>query len=240
MLNFKIFKIPVRVEPVFWLGAFIIGGGIWAREREALLTTLFAMLAIFLSILVHELGHALTSRKLTGVLPSIQLVMLGGLARPNTHLTRQQSFRVTWAGPLAGLALFLTTVLGLTLLFGPASALAFTLPEILPGIRPRSVAVAIYASLNDYSYAFLSMILFANFWWSLLNLLPIFPLDGGQIYASLEESPVKIFRVGMITGIVAAMIFLVLGLLIGAFLFGFLAYQNYQRLQEIKAGSHFR
>ena len=80
------------------------------------------------------------------------------------------------------------------------------------------------------------MLLFANFWWSVINLLPVFPLDGGQIYAAVEPSQIKVVTVGMVTGIIAAVAFLIFGRLIGAVLFGFLAYENYQRLQQIKGG----
>lgn len=241
MLNFKIFNIPVRVEPLFWLCAFLIAGGFSINGRESLIAIVFAMLAIFLSILVHELGHALTSRKLTRVTPSIRLVAMGGLASPNTRLTRAQSFRVTWAGPLAGLGLFLVVVLSLALVFGITGASHFTAASILPGIPTSPAYAEVASSFNLFSFFFVRTLLFANFWWSLLNLLPVFPLDGGQIYASIEESQARVFRVGRLTGGLAAVACLLFGLLIGGLLFGFLAYQNHQRLQQITGvGGDFR
>ena len=65
-----------------------------------------------------------------------------------------------------------------------------------------------------------------------MNLLPVYPLDGGQIYAAIEPSQKKVITVGMITGIIVAVAFLAFGRFIGAILFGALAYQNYQRLQQ--------
>ncbi len=240
MLDFKLFNIPVRIQPLFWLGAFVIGGGFSIQGREGLITTLLAMAAILISILVHELGHALTSRKLTRVNPSIELVAFGGFARPNTHLTPRESFRVTWAGPLAGFGLFLATVVVLIGLFGPADGFHFASFVTFPWTDGRASDLLIMAEMNRHALSFVTTFLWINFWWSVLNLLPVFPLDGGQIYASMEESALKVFRVGMITAGLAALAFLYFRMPIGAILFGFLAYQNYQRQQEITGGRDFR
>jgi TRAP-type C4-dicarboxylate transport system permease small subunit len=95
-------------------GIFSIpGGGTGIKSRQDLLMILLWIVVLFVSILVHELGHALTSRKMTGVTPSIKLWGMGGLAYPNTQLTQKQSFWVTWAGPLAGLGFFGLIVLTL-------------------------------------------------------------------------------------------------------------------------------
>jgi hypothetical protein len=106
-------RFPVRVEPWFWLMGFFLGGGIAIKSRQDFLMILLWIIVLFVSILVHELGHALTSRKMTGVIPSIKLWGMGGLAYPNTQLTQKQSFWVTWAGPLAGLGFFGLIVLDL-------------------------------------------------------------------------------------------------------------------------------
>ena len=62
MFSFRIFNIPVRVEPWFWVTLALIGGALRANTKEALIAVLFFLLAGFISILVHELGHALTAR----------------------------------------------------------------------------------------------------------------------------------------------------------------------------------
>ena len=237
MLNFKILGVPVQVQPIFWLMAFVIGGGFGIEpNREGFIAILLSMAVIFLSVLVHEFGHALTSRKLTDVNPSVSLVAMGGLATPNTHLTNKQSFWVTWAGPLAGFGLFLITLLGLIFVYGPSSGLHFTFAYIIPGIDPDQRFLEVALHMNRFALVAVTMLLFANFWWSVINLLPIFPLDGGQIYAAVEPSQIKVVTVGMVTGIIAAVAFLIFGRLIGAVLFGFLAYENYQRLQQMKGG----
>ena len=59
MIQFSLFGIPVRVEPIFWLTLALIGGGLSARDSESLLVVALFVLAGFVSVLIHEMGHAL-------------------------------------------------------------------------------------------------------------------------------------------------------------------------------------
>lgn len=244
VLNFKLFNIPVRIQPLFWLGAFVIGGGlsieISSQGRDGLIATIFSMIAILISILVHELGHAFTSRKLTQVNPAIELVAFGGFASPNTHLSRRETFLVTWAGPLAGFALFFAVVLLFIGLYGPSDGFHFASLVTFPWTTPRASDLEVLTTLNPFALSFLMTMLWANFWWNAINLLPVFPLDGGRIYASIEDSALKIHRVGMITAGLAVCGALYFRFLIGAILFGFLAYQNFQQIQAINGRQDFR
>lgn len=242
MFDFKLFNIPVRVEPLFWVAGFILGNGLGIDSRDALFMTLMWMIVLFVSILVHEFGHALTSRKLTGVNPSVKLWAMGGLAYPNTMPSRRESFWITWAGPLAGLAFFLVIALVTCLILGFSSGGRIIAFLIFPteGIFDFE-SLRTYLNMNHAVRELLRSLVFVNFWWSLVNLLPVFPLDGGQIYASVETSQRKVFQVGVVTGAVVAIAALVfLQAYFVTFLFGFLAYQNYQRLQQITGGGGFR
>ena len=234
MLDFKLFKIPVRIEPWFWLMGFFLGGGLAITSRQDLLMVLLWIIILFVSILVHELGHALTSRKMTGVTPSIKLWGMGGLAYPNTQLTRKQSFWVTWAGPLAGLGFFGLIVLTCCAIYGFAIGTDLTMILLFPSRETYTVL----AKMNDPVLYMLKDLLRVNFWWSLMNLLPVFPLDGGQIYASIERSPKKVWTVGMVTGaLVAVAALLFLQQLFITILFGYFAFQNYKRLDHLKGHS---
>lgn len=189
------------------------------------------IIVLFVSILVHELGHALTSRKMTGVTPSIKLWGMGGLAYPNTQLTQKQSFWVTWAGPLAGLGFFGLIVLSCCAIYGFAVGTELTMIFLFPSRETYTVL----AEMNNPLLFMLKELLWVNFWWSLINLLPIFPLDGGQIYASIEKSPKRVWIVGMVTGAVVAIAgFFILHQIFIAILFGYFAFQNYKRLEHLK------
>ena len=80
MLRFRLFGIPVSVEPWFWVMAFVLGRGLDIRDRESLISTVIFAALVFISILVHELGHALSGRWLAGERQSIRLWKL---KRPN-------------------------------------------------------------------------------------------------------------------------------------------------------------
>ena len=238
MLDFKIFKIPVRVEPWFWLMGFFLGGGIGIKSRQDFLMILLWIVVLFVSILVHELGHALTSRKMTGVTPSIKLWGMGGLAYPNTQLTQKQSFWVTWAGPLAGLGFFGLVVLTCCAIYGFTIGTDLTMVLLFPSTGVYRETYTVLAEMNRSHLYMIDKLLWVNFWWSLMNLLPVFPLDGGQIYASIERSPKRVWTVGMVTGALVAIAgFFILHQIFIAILFGYFAFQNYKRLEHLKGHS---
>ena len=99
MLRFSILGIPVQVQFWFWITMAFIGGGLHAANSTEILLVVVFMFAGFLSILVHEMGHALMIRKY-GLPTSITLQAFGGFASyPAGRLDRKQSFIVTAAGP---------------------------------------------------------------------------------------------------------------------------------------------
>jgi stage IV sporulation protein FB len=75
-VTFRLGRFPVRVHPLFWLSMALIGLP-WF-DRSLLLGLLWVACG-FVSILVHELGHALAIRHY-GSPASIQLIAFGGLA----------------------------------------------------------------------------------------------------------------------------------------------------------------
>jgi Zn-dependent protease len=159
-LNFRIFGIPVRVHPMFWLLSAIFG---WGYIRLGLQFVLLWVACTFVSILLHELGHVLMGQAF-GCRGHIVLYSFGGLAiGSNQERHRWQRIAVSLAGPLAGLLLF-----GLVWLFREG-----LMPDVAQQ-REQPVLASV-----------VRMLLFMNFAWSLLNLLPIWPLDGGQISREL-------------------------------------------------------
>ncbi|MDC0567234.1 hypothetical protein OAP01_04325 [Akkermansiaceae bacterium] len=217
---------------------FFLGGGLEITSREDFLMILLWIIVLLVSILVHELGHALTSRKMTGVTPSIKLWGMGGLAYPNTQLNQKQSFWVTWAGPLAGLGFFGLIVLTCCAVYGIAAGTDLTMFLLFPSTGINRETFTVLAEMNKLVLFMLNKLLWVNFWWSLMNLLPVFPLDGGQIYASIERSPKKVWTVGMVTGaLVAVAALLFLQQLFITILFGYFAFQNYKRLDHLKSHS---
>jgi len=207
MVRFSIFGIPVQVQPFFWITLVIIGGALGATTASAILQVGIFVLAGFISILIHELGHALTARKF-GATSEITLQAFGGYAAySGVRLTRPQSFAVTAAGPAVQI------LLGMALLF------SF---QFLPELNPN-------AGYFLWSLMEISLV------WAVLNLLPVLPLDGGQMLnAMLGPQRIKITL--WITIIVSVLVGLILFVRTQSVLFpiflGMFAWQAFQALRE--------
>jgi stage IV sporulation protein FB len=155
-LRWRMFGTPVRVHPLFWLIALILGYD--ATIHAGIGFVLAWVGCVFVSILLHEFGHVWMGR-LFGSHGHIVLYSFGGLAIGSNRLDRRwQRILVLLAGP--GIQLVLWGVL------------AVNFKPIVLAVSPdRREAVAFV----------LEMLLQINLLWPILNLLPIWPLDGGQI-----------------------------------------------------------
>src|SRR4051794_25779415 len=118
MLRFRLGSIPIDLHfshllisgMIAWfLAEAPLSGGWPGPDRSKLIYALCVALwmgIVTLSVLVHELGHAIVCR-LFGYRPSIHLVGLGGLTHPNANETIpwHRDLLLTLAGPCCGLAL---------------------------------------------------------------------------------------------------------------------------------------
>lgn len=207
MIHFTILGIPVRIEPWFWITMAFIGGGLHAANSTDILHVLVFIFAGFLSILIHELGHAVMIRK-CGLPTSITLQAFGGFAtHPAGRLSRQQSFIVTAAGPAVQLTLGILLIVLANNIEIPAGSL----------FRP-----------------FLRDLIWVSLAWSILNCLPVYPMDGGQMLAAVL-GPQRQHKVHLISSIVAVVIgvagYLYLDALLLAVFMGLFAWQNWQAYQ---------
>jgi hypothetical protein len=120
------------------------------------------------SVLVHELGHAI-ALKLFGQSSSIVLHGFGGLTFSQRKLDRTRSIAVSLAGPVAALGL-----LGV--------------PALLLRDSDWGFELALDYAMGGQGFGLWPVIFFAayvNIWWSIANLLPIRPLDGGNVLTEL-------------------------------------------------------
>lgn len=159
-LRFPLFGFPVRIHPSFLLIALFIGVG---SPGVSFTTSLVWTLVVLVSVLVHELGHAFAARGF-GAAPTIDLYAMGGVTAfvPPRSMGRARSIWVTLAGPLAGFALggFVLSVAG-----------AF-------GVNHPTVRLYSDASVAEHV---VSVSIYVNIVWGFVNLLPMMPLDGGNI-----------------------------------------------------------
>jgi stage IV sporulation protein FB len=228
-LNFVLFGIPIRIHPIFWLLTLILG-----RNLGDAGAVFIWVGAVLLSILVHELGHAAAMR-LYGYYPWIVLYGLGGLtcrdfgyARRSNHSESVEQVLVSLAGPMAGFLLAAALILGV-FAAGYGHSLELRGPwRLVPYIVLQNARLG--SLFND--------VFFICTLWGLVNLLPIYPLDGGQIAREvfLKFSPRDGIVQSLIVSIVVATIMAILFLShhgwYEAILFGYLAYSGFFVLQS--------
>lgn len=244
--NFRVVGIPVRVHFMFWLVTIILGfNGIFGRQDlgpPLQFAYLFMWVGcVFVSILVHEMGHVIMGQAF-GSSGYIVLTGFFGLAVGSGNVeTRWQRILVSFAGPLAGFLLF-----GVVCVFG----LAYD-PDGIVSLLKASLGVPI-APLDWPSWLIelVFNLIWINLLWGLINLLPIWPLDGGQISRELFLQFCRngAVRKALILSIVMASLFalnsligwlqdkpfipyLPQGELFSTMFFGIFAFDSYQQLQ---------
>ncbi len=182
-IDFRAAGVPVRVSGLFWLGTALIGWGscqAFARgnPREILLYLAIWTAVVLVSILVHELGHALAYRRF-GQDARIVLYHFGGLAIPESwgrrrHLRPAERFIVSAAGPAAQLLLALAVILLLR-------AGGYLVPFPIQSVGESLGFYQGRRFSSPFVFAVADFLLFVNIMWPLLNLMPVPPLDGGQM-----------------------------------------------------------
>ena len=238
-LRFRVLGFPVRVHPWFWIATLLMNGDGLLRVGPEYLLLWVAV--VFVSILVHELGHALAYRWF-GADADIILYAFGGLAVGTRVIAgRGRRILISLAGPVAGFVLC-------GLVYGSNLAVEW-------GMSPAGAAP------NGTELRFLyRQLVWVNLIWGLFNLLPVFPLDGGQVSRELcglkwgtrgKRISLQI-SFGTALAMVAYALFCEIdtgqfgnrvtddfpwwvprGSVFMAILFGFLAYESYRLLQRV-------
>jgi Zn-dependent protease len=156
---------------IYWLSGYFgeaLGG---YSNTTAYATAVAGTVLFFVSLVFHELGHALVARRNGIGVTSIDLWFFGGLAR----LTREpgspgQEFRIAGAGP--------AVTFGLVVGGSVAGALA-------TGAADFGDMVTLGRDADTPALALLSWLVWINTVVLLFNLVPAFPLDGGRLVKAL-------------------------------------------------------
>jgi Zn-dependent protease len=177
-LHFRVFRFPVRVDPFFFF--IIIALGLSTHTTVGGIVAWFAV--VFVSILIHELGHAFAARAVGADSIGIELQSLGGLTayRPRRVLSRAEQIGVSLAGPFSGFAL------------GTAALLLANVLDV--------------STTNSRENVVLFDVLWVNFGWGLFNLVPVLPLDGGMVMQNLlpGDDSVRARRAAVVSLVILA------------------------------------
>ena len=160
-------------------------------------------LALFLIVLMHEFGHALACRQVGGTANRIMLWPLGGVAYVDPPQRPGATLWSIAAGPLVNVALM--PILYAALMMGRSLGWQHSMPD---------------------AYVFVRAILAIDIGLLVFNILPIYPLDGGQILRSLLWFPLgraRSLMVATILGFVGVVGFLGMALLMQSFWLGAIA-----------------
>ncbi|MES2535993.1 MAG: site-2 protease family protein [Pseudomonadota bacterium] len=163
---------------VFFLVAFSLGTALfplwhpeWSPARSWM-TGLAAALLFFLSVLLHELSHALVGRRHGIEVKRITLFVFGGMAHmDNEPPTWRAEFWMAIVGPVTSLAIGAICAIAATYMAGTASIDPANIEQTLAGLGAVPTLLLWLGQIN---------ILLALF-----NLVPGFPLDGGRVFRAV-------------------------------------------------------
>lgn len=199
---FRLWKIPVKLNITLLLFipyvAFVatrqfaafadrLGTPVEELHLPPFVWGLLLSVALFVSILIHELAHSLVARKQGTEVQSITLMALGGVSQLRGEVRPENEAWMSAVGPLASLAL---------------AALSYGAFALLP-LPPEAAAA-------------LLVVAWMNLALGVFNLLPAFPMDGGRVLRGLLVGRIgrsRATRVATNVGKVMAAVFAVYGLI---------------------------
>lgn len=226
MFTVRLLGFPVQIQLTFLLLAFfVVGTGL------SVLEIVLWMATVFVSVLLHELAHAVTARGFGARVHSITIHAFGGVtmwSESTVPVRGWKRFTVAAAGSGVGL------VLGLVLYRLATAGALGTLAQraIISPVRLRLVA----ASTPEGAFVFaLSAFIWVSVLWGIVNWLPVSGLDGSSMLAELLR-PFLGHRTAQVTrfiGIAAAIALAIylwsVGLRFGVFILAFLVISELQR-----------
>lgn len=247
-LRFQLMGFPVRISWTFWLMGIVFGYGLvqsldfafgMASPGIVPLLVLWT-LCLLVSILIHELGHAFAFRQ-HGMNASIVLYHFGGLAIPTSSyspgrsfggLTPKQDIWISLAGPLAQLASAAVLVAVVK-----SAGYKLTVFEWMPGPFEKIPGVLEGAQIDSPGlFSLVTFYIFPSVLWALMNLVPVWPLDGGHIMRSIVQLQGGNLRQALWISVIAAALMAAYGFAnqqqYMGLLFLVLGISNFQALQQ--------
>lgn len=204
ILTFRVFSVPVRLHFTFvLLVIFLIVVG--AGGGQSILAGAIYLIALFSSVLLHELGHVAVSKRYG--ISTIEIVMfpIGGIARLDRLPKPHEELWIALAGPLVNVLI----AGALFAWLGWANNLHSLDALVTPTDRNLLQRIAV-----------------GNLILAAFNMLPAFPMDGGRVLRALlarwqgeAEATKKAAGAGQVLAIVMGL----LGLLAGHFMLVFIA-----------------
>ncbi len=162
---FRLFGVPVRLHFTFillvvFLTVSVLGN---AQSNAAYVIFLFGGL---LSVLLHEMGHAVVAAQFGVRTTEIVMFPIGGLSRMERPLRPTAEICVSLAGPLVNLLL--------------ATGIFFYMVS-----NHEATPIRLADFLKPHTASVMALLLYGNVLLAVFNLLPAFPMDGGRVLRAL-------------------------------------------------------
>ncbi len=197
----KIAGIKIQVH---WTFLILILWIVFANMRSGLETqeivwSVLFILSIFVCVILHELGHALTARKFNIKTRQISILPIGGVAQLESIPEKpKEELLVALAGPAVNVVI--------AAILYPIVQRDLQSLQNLARIGPSNFLVALMS---------------INLWLAIFNLIPAFPMDGGRVLRALlgfRMNHAKATAIAASVGQVLAMVFVFLGFFVNPFL----------------------
>ena len=224
MLRFRLFGFDVQVHLSFLiLGVFVFDSGLSGTSIALWLA------AAFVSVLIHELGHAFTARRYGGHVQSVTLYAMGGVTTwiPGSTMTGRQRFAISAAGAGWGFV-----IAGLLWVAVDRGLLGTTAERLIP-----SPWGAYLGSLDGFPLEFfVGSFLWVTIVWGAINWLPIGGLDGSHMLREVlrkvvgDSAELHAAIIGIVFAIGAGIVFANWGYTFAPLLFLFFAGTDLMRV----------
>lgn len=186
---FTVFGIRVRMHASLLLVmVFVLLFG-WGFG-DSIAMRVQSMLMLFTVILLHEFGHCFAARSVGGHAEDVLMTPLGGLAMAMAPRRPWAQFVTVAGGPAVNVVICLLCGLGMYLIAG-------VFPITPSGFRRAFSYVSTQGWFDVAGYLF--WMYGVSYWLLLFNLLPIFPLDGGQLLQSILWKPMGYYKSMLLT-----------------------------------------
>lgn len=183
---------------IFWIIFSNVRSGLTFNE---IVWSVTFVLTIFLCVILHELGHALTAQRFKIKTKEISILPIGGVAQLESIPEKpKEELLVALAGPAVNIVIA-----------------AILYPFVTLGREIEALGTLSRIGPENFLLALMSI----NLWLALFNLIPAFPMDGGRVLRALlafRLSHAKATAIAASIGQILAMVFVFLGFFYNPFL----------------------
>lgn len=227
---FRIRGIQLSIHASFLL---LLAYVAWEGWQEAAWTgavwSIGCILALFVCVTLHELGHAVAASRFGVKVPRIMLLPIGGMAEMESIPRRpREEIIVALAGPAVNYV-----IIGVLMIF-------VRFPH---GLNWNYIELSA-AGFGRY-------LVLVNIMMGVFNLLPAFPMDGGRVFRALLAMRFSYLRatqvavgVGKVVALAGATYLVYKGNYLGAVLFGFIIFAGERELRSVvrreQVAAHWR